>query len=143
MADNTVCSSNRSALRSDIFFGLIGIVGITMVSLESVTDRPAIAAPEDPVVFVGVTIAVIIAFAFFVTRMIRVDRKKSDEFIFGMIGQAAIIAVVTTIFCHMVLGQGFLLGGVFGKMSADTMLGVLNTSWAAGYFFYRVRGTTA
>ena len=138
-----ICSTKRSALRSDIFFALMGVFGIAILALESTADRPAIAAPDDPIIFVSVTMALIIAFAFFVTRMVRIDRKKSDEFLFGMIGHSAIIAVITTILCHAVMGQGFLLGGVFGKMSADSMLGVLNASWAAGYFFYRIRGTTA
>lgn len=128
-------------LKADICFGILAIASLVMLVAESFDDLEAVAAPERPLVAAGVSIVLMLVLSFLAARFAEIDRRCSEEYTYGLIGHAAIIAVMTGLLFHFFFGQSFLFGSVFGKMSADSLIGVMLGSWAIGYFTYRIRGT--
>ncbi len=136
-------SPNLRMFKTDIFFGMMIAGSVVMLAVESYSAIPAVSAPDRPLLVAAISISAMFALSLLITILAGWDRHRSDEYAFRLLGNAAVVAIPTTLLFHILFGQGFLLGGVFGRISADALYAVLLGSWATGYFSYRVRGTLA
>ena len=67
----------------------------------------------------------------------KLDRKYLDDYMFQMVANGAIIAIITTMLVNMIWEIG---SDTLPPISRDDLISVMMGSWALGYFFYRWRG---
>ena len=68
------------------------------------------------------------------------DRRCAEDYAFQLIANAAVIAVITTMFVHLIWDMNFLNEMGLPKPASGDIIGVMMLSWAFGYYFYRARG---
>lgn len=67
----------------------------------------------------------------------KLDRKHLDDYMFQMVANGAVIAIITTIFVNMIWEAG---SDILPPITRDDLIAVMMGSWSLGYFFYRWRG---
>lgn len=67
----------------------------------------------------------------------KLDRRHLDDYMFQMVANGAVIAIITTIFVNMIWEVG---SDLLPAITRDDLVAVMMGSWSLGYFFYRWRG---
>jgi hypothetical protein len=70
----------------------------------------------------------------------KLDRRHLDDYMFQMVANGAVIAIITTIFVNMIWEIG---SDLLPPITRDDLVAVMMGSWSLGYFFYRWRGLNA
>lgn len=70
----------------------------------------------------------------------KLDRKHLDDYMFQMVANGAVIAIVTTLLVNMIWEMG---SAILPPITRDDLIAAMMGSWSLGYFFYRWRGLNA
>ncbi len=125
--------------KTDIMFIFLALVSIILF----INDPSDEVLP--PPVFSQYAMAAIAIISTFLLSLLAsksadLDRRCAEEYAFQMIANAAIIAVITTMFTHAIWDLDALNRIGLPKPSSGQMIGVMVLSWSIGYAFYRIRG---
>ncbi len=130
-------------LKGDLAFGMIGVFGVFGLFREASKSTEAIAASANPILSGTIAIVLAIALGLIIVILANLDRKNSEEFVFQIITNSAVVAIMTALFGTLLLGSEFLLGQWVNEPSANTVISLLMAGWSLGYFRYRIRGGVA
>ncbi|PHR19790.1 MAG: hypothetical protein COA41_06410 [Sphingopyxis sp.] len=78
-----------------------------------------------------------ILFSALATLGAKLDRRHLDDYMFQMVANGAVIAIITTILVNMVWEIG---SDLLPPITRNDLVAVMMASWSLGYFFYRIRG---
>ncbi|WP_164116730.1 hypothetical protein [Sphingorhabdus sp. Alg239-R122] len=132
-------SYRYTTTKLDILFAFLAPVSIFLFA-----DGPPKNAEIPPVfgqyVMAAIGIGATLLFSLIATKAADLDRRCAEEYAFQMLANAAVIAVITTMFTHVIWDMSVLNDMGLPKPSSGQIIGVLVLSWAAGYAIYRIRG---
>jgi len=128
-----------SAGKVDIVMLVLVVAGVTL--LFSGPDKAAAYVVQvSAAVKAGVAVLATAIIALLATWGADMDRRCGEDYVFQLIANAAVVAVITTMFVHLVWDMNFLNGLGLPKPASSDIIGVMMLSWAFGYYFYRARG---
>ena len=78
-----------------------------------------------------------VLFSALATLGAKLDRRHLDDYMFQMVANGAVIAIITTILVNMVWE---IASGSLPPITRNDLVAVMMGSWSLGYFFYRWRG---
>jgi uncharacterized membrane protein len=131
---------DRQMLKSDISFGLMGMIGTFGLVMDSFQLNPIISSAPQPWMTAGVALVLTIVIAFVVTKVAKIDRSRSEEYTFQILSSAAVVSIITTMFITLVWTSDFLLSRWTGSPTPGQIIATLMASWSLGYFTFRIRG---
>lgn len=132
---------DRQAQVADISFGLMGLIGVIGLVADSFDTTPSPAYAPVPWL-TGIAAAVLmVVIALVVTRLSSLDRKRSEEYTFQIMANAAVVSIMTTLIVSFAWSNDLLLGRWLGEPSLNQVQALILGSWSIGYFTYRARGT--
>lgn len=127
----------------DRVFGLSAILCLAGLLLSATREFPLPPLPEQPIVYGLVLCATVIALTLLSCLTSRLDHRYADDYLFQLLSQSAMIALVAIIL--VAIAKDLVLLPLFGGPQATLMMvsviPVAGLSWALGYFFLRLRGT--
>ena len=129
----------------DWVFGIGGILCLAALTLSALKEFPLPSPPEQPILYGVVLCATVIAVSLLSCLTSRLDHHFADDYLFQLLAQSAMIAVVAIIV--IAIARDLVLLPLFGGPQSTSMIvaivPVVGLSWAIGYFFLRLRGTGA
>lgn len=88
----------------------------------------------------GLLMGTMVLFSALATLGAKLDRRHLDDYMFQMVANGAVIAIITTILINMVWE---IASGSLPPITRNDLIAVMMGSWSLGYFFYRWRGLNA
>jgi len=126
----------------DIVMLILVVAGTTL--LFSGPDKAAAyVVPVSAAAKAGLAVLATAIIALLATWGTNMDRRCAEDYVFQLITNAAVIAVVSTMFVHLIWDMSFLNEMGLPKPESSDAVGVMMLSWAFGYYFYRFRGVKA
>jgi len=123
----------------DIVMLILVVAGTTL--LFSGPDKAAAyVVPVSAAVKAGLAVLATAILSLLATWGANMDRRCGEDYVFQLIANAAVVAVITTMFVHLVWDMNFLNEMGLPKPASGDIVGVMMLSWAFGYYFYRFRG---
>jgi hypothetical protein len=129
----------------DWVFGIGAILCLAALTLSAVKEFPLPSPPEQPILYGVVLCATVIAVSLLSCLTSRLDHRYADDYLFQLLAQSAMIAVVAIILVSIAKDLVLLplFGGTQAPLMIITVIPVVGLSWALGYFYLRLRGTGA
>ena len=126
----------------DIVMLVLVVAGVTL--LFSGPDKAAAyVVPVSTAVKAGLAVLATAIIALLATWGANMDRRCGEDYVFQLVANAAVVAVITTMATHLVWDLSLLNNLGLPKSTSDDIIGVMMLSWAFGYYFYRFRGLKA
>lgn len=127
----------------DWMFGLSAILCLAALLLPATREFSLPQLPVQPIVYGLVLCATVIALTLLSCLTSRLDHRYADDYLFQLLSQSAMIALVAIIL--VAVAKDLVLLPVFGgpqtTLMTITVIPVVGVSWATGYFYLRLRGT--
>ncbi|EAQ28665.1 hypothetical protein NAP1_13738 [Erythrobacter sp. NAP1] len=80
-----------------------------------------------------------LAMALIVAAATAIDRRCSEDYIFQILANAALVALTATMMINLFWVLGEKVVGL-PELASDNILGVVTLSWVISYYWFRVRG---
>lgn len=126
-----------SPQRLDWLLALPLIAGITMIAETGNARETAVDigpwAQGAALLILGVIISLGVA------AMSAIDRRCSEEYVFQVMANAALVAFASTALINMIWAMAALAFNL-PQTSGQNITGVLMISWVLGYYWFRWRG---
>ena len=116
-------------------FMLVASIGLSVLSGLKTDVVQFVPPPLFPKL--GLLIGAMVALSAMATVGAKLDRKHLDDYMFQMVANGAVIAIITTMLVNMIWEVG---SGILPPITRDDLISVMMGSWSLGYFFYRFRG---
>lgn len=126
----------------DIAFAVIGSAGVYTIFKEP-KSAEIIVNSWNPWFETGLAIALTSLIALYAVWAAKFDRQCAEDYVFQLVTNAALIAVITAMLSHAIWDFSMLNARGLPKPTSGEIMGVLMLSWAMGYIFYRARGVNA
>ncbi len=127
---------------ADISFSVLALAGAYLIFKEPSSAALAIDS-WNPWLELGCAFILTIIMASYAVWGAKLDRRCAEDYVFQLVTNAALIAVITSIMSHAIWDMSFLNERGLPKPTSGDMLGVMILSWAMGYGFYRIKGFNA
>lgn len=127
---------------ADISFSVLALAGTYLIFKEP-KSAALIIDSWNPWAELGAAIILTTIMAAYAVWGAKLDRRCADDYVFQLVTNAALIAIITTIMSHAIWDLSFLNERGLPKPTTGDMLGVMILSWAMGYGFYRMKGFNA
>ncbi len=124
---------------ADTSFAVLALAGSYLIFKEPQSAALAIDS-WNPWLELGCAFILTIIMASYAVWGARLDRRCAEDYVFQLITNAALIAVITSLMSHAIWDMSFLNERGLPKPTSGDMIGVMILSWAMGYTFYRLRG---
>lgn len=131
----------NSAITANILMVFLFCVGIVMLVDTSFDDVEQIAAVTNPLLSAIGLILAIPVISIVMVFLSKFDRRCTEDYTFQLMANAALIAVVTMLFFHM-LSTFDALNTLTGlrELQRDDFMAITIMSWSAAYFIYQRKG---
>lgn len=126
----------------DILFAVIGTAGVYTIFKEP-KSAEIIVNNWNPWLETGLAIVLTSIMALYAVWGAKFDRRCAEDYVFQLVTNAALIAVITAMMSHAIWDFSMLNERGLPKPTSGDIMGVLMLSWAMGYGFYRARGVNA
>ncbi len=70
----------------------------------------------------------------------KIDRRCTEDYIYQILSNAALIAVVTAVMMNMAWGIVTVVDISMPRLTGQMMTGIVGFSWCTAYYWYRWRG---
>ncbi|GEM_PF-1348859 len=129
----------------DWVFALGAVLCLMVLLFSASREFPLPPLPSQPVLYGLILCATVFAIALLSCLTSRLDHRYADDYLFQLLAQSAMIAVVAIILVSVAKDLVLLplFGGSQAPLMTVTVIPVVGLSWAIGYFFLRLRGTGA
>ena len=87
----------------------------------------------------GVVTILGLAITILVAACSAIDRRSSEEYLFQIVANAALVAIVSTSLLHLLWLIGIKTFDL-PDLSGENMIGVMTLTWALAYYWFRRRG---
>lgn len=124
-------------IKPDWLFLFMLIASVALLLLSGLKTDIVRYVPPPLFPKLALLIGATIALSAIATVGARLDRKHLDDYMFQMVANGAVIAIITTILVNMIWEIG---SGLLPVLTRDDLIAVMMGSWSLGYFFYRWRG---
>ncbi len=124
----------------DIFLILPVLASLMMIS--DVPDFAETAATLSPIARIAILVPAIVIIGLLAVMGSGLDRRCSEDYIFQLLANAALIGVIVTVMVNMAWGIAKLFY-LLPDLSGENMTGITVMSWCAGYYWYRLKGLTS
>lgn len=124
---------------ADISFSILALAGTYLIFKEPKSATLAVDS-WNPWMETAAAILLTSLMALYAVWGAKFDRRCAEDYVFQLITNAALIAVITCIMSHAIWDMSFLNERGLPKPTSGDMLGIMVLSWAMGYGFYRLKG---
>jgi len=119
---------------------LVFVVAGTTLLFSGPDEAAAYVVPISTAAKAGLAVLATAIYSLLAAWGGNMDRRCGEDYVFQLIANAAVVAVVTTMLAHVVWDLNFLNEMGLPKPASGDIIGVMMLSWAFGYYFYRFRG---
>lgn len=127
----------------DWVFGINALLCLSALLISAGADLPIAPEVDRPILFGLAMCATVIAVSLLSCLTSRLDHRYADDYLFQLLSQSAMIALIAIILVTIV--RDIVLLPIFGapptSLAIITVIPVIGVAWATGYFFLRWRGT--
>ena len=124
-------------IRPDGLFLFMLIASVALLILSGLKTGVSQFVPPPLFPKLALLIGAMVLLSAIATVGAKLDRKYLDDYMFQMVANGAVIAIVTTILVNMIWEMG---SAILPPVTRDDLISVMMGSWSLGYFFYRWRG---
>lgn len=127
-------------IKPDWLFLFMLIASVALLLLSGLKTDVSTFVPPPLFPKLALLIGVMVSLSAIATVGAKLDRKHLDDYMFQLVANGAVIAIVTTILVNMIWEMG---SSILPPITRDDLISVMMGSWSLGYFFYRIRGLNA
>ena len=132
-------SLRTTTTKADVMFCVGAVTGFVLL-LISRDSQPEIASAYSTTVVAAITAVGTVLLAVIAAYISDIERRCAEHYAYQNIANAAVIAIMTTVFAHSAWQIAAMKGaGLRSPHSTDT-IAIMIVAWAAGYFILRIRG---
>lgn len=129
---------SRLVLISDISIAFMGLGAMVLVAMQGRHLDAAAAPISSPVAIGAIIVGLTLLLTFLTVRMAMLEKRCAEDYTFRLLSYGALVACMTTVLIFIL--WEFALGLWWGEPTAKGIFSVTMSSWAIGYFTYRIRG---
>jgi len=125
----------------DIMFAAIGLIAILLITLGATAAAQVRTVPAGDWTRAATLLAVIVVSGIIATSSSKLDKRNADEYMYTALTKSAFIGMLGQ--CVTVSLWDVLFSDAMGDLSGTGVLSISLAAWAIGYFYTRIRGTSA